>query len=177
MIGCFGSGLTAKWDVCLHIFLYVIKYRLFLLFWSPGCNSGKHCLSYSLWTVVLWKFHEFLVRNVNPWKSFHGPWILQDENSWGYFKPLIFRELGEFFSWPMNFFKSLLSWPMNLFKSTFMTHEFLLLYFHDPWISFSLLSRPINFPWESPEWIPWPMNFFKAYFHDPLITLKSTFIT
>ena len=50
-----------------------------------------------------------------PWRSFQGLWVLQNENSWGYFKPWIFHELGPFFFMTNE---GLLSWPINYRSST-----------------------------------------------------------
>ena len=120
----------------------------------------------SLWAVVLWKFHELLMKN--PWKSFHGPWILQNEISLGYFWPWNFHELGEFFHDPWVSSKSTFMTHLFAVKVTrinFMTHEFLYkpIFMTHEFLQ-SLLSWPIGFLRKSSEWISCPWIAIKQHF-------------
>ena len=78
---------------CKYILTLIFNFWIYFIYSvTPvmgGCVTCKHYTSplceilNSLWSVVLWKFHEFHV--INPWRSYHGPWILQNEISWGNF--------------------------------------------------------------------------------------------
>ena len=167
---------TISW-ICSKVSFTLLKSALFCLRGSRTTRhvplNIEHCdfevekeQVGSLWAVVLWKFHELLMKN--PWKSFHGPWILQNEISLGYFWPWNFHELGEFFHDPWVSSKSTLMthwFAVKVTRINFMTHEFLYkpIFMTHEFLQ-SLLSWPIGFLRKSSEWISCPWIAIKQHF-------------